>query len=88
MEPDANRAPTRVYAGRVWCAGVGGRSVGPLTMQGLAARSQLRRSTLVWRDGFPAWIPAEAIADIRALPGLPEAPPPGDPPALPNGPLP
>ena len=110
IEPDANRAPTRVYdldelrtrleeerkaapshAGQVWYVGVDGRSVGPLTLQGLAglaARSQLRRSTLVWRDGFAAWIPAEAIPDIRALLGLPEATPSGDPPALPIGPLP
>ena len=108
MQPDPNRAPTRVYdleslrskleeerkaapshAEQVWYVGVEGRSVGPLTqtgLEGLCARGQLRKSSLVWRDGFTAWIPAEAVHELRPLLGLPEAPPSGDPPALPEAP--
>src|SRR5713226_7568877 len=43
---------------RVWFVGVQGRSVGPLTsagLEGLLARGQLLKRTLVWRDGWPAW---------------------------------
>jgi hypothetical protein len=106
MQPDSNRAPTRVYdldslrskleeerkaapshAGQVWYAGIEGRSVGPLTLAGLSglvARGQLRRASLVWREGWAAWVPAEAVAELRALLGLPEPPASGDPPALPE----
>ena len=75
------------HAGQVWYAGIGGRSVGPLTLaglEGLAARAQLRRSTLVWREGWPAWIPAEAVTELRPILGLPQGPPSGEPPALPE----
>lgn len=106
MEPDPNRASTRVYdldslrskleeerkaasshAAQVWYVGVEGRSVGPLTLvglEGLAARGSLRRSSLVWRDGWAAWVAAEAVPELRSLLGLPEAPASGDPPALPE----
>jgi len=108
MEPDPNRAPTRVYdldslrarleeerkaapshEGQVWYVGVHGRSVGPMTpagLQGLAARGQLRRASLVWREGWPSWTAAETVAELRPILGLPEAAPAGDPPALPEGP--
>lgn len=84
---EEERKAASSHSWQVWYAGVDGRSVGPLTLgglEGLAARDQLRRKTLVWRDGWPAWMAAEAVPELRALLGLPEAPLSGDPPALPE----
>jgi len=108
MQPDPNRAPTRVYdldslrskleeehkaasshAGQVWYVGIEGRSVGPLTesgLEGLLTRGQLRRSTLIWQEGFAAWVAAEAVPALRPILGLPDAPQACDPPALPEAP--
>ena len=84
---EAERQAASVQAEPIWYVGVEGRSVGPLTLtglEGLAARGSLRRSSLVWRDGWAAWIPAEAVLELRSLLGLPEPAPSGDPPALPG----
>jgi len=73
---------------QIWYVGVHGRSVGPLTpagLAGLAARGQLERGTLVWREGWPSWTAAAAVAELRPMLGLPEAAPAGDPPELPGG---
>jgi hypothetical protein len=95
LEPDPDRAPTRVFDldslrarleeekraaphdGQVWYVGVEKRSVGPLTaagMEGLLARGQLRRGSLVWREGWPSWTTAENIPELRTLLGLPQPP--------------
>jgi hypothetical protein len=86
LEEECKAAPS--HGGQIWYVGVHGRSVGPLTpagLQGLAARGQLERGTLVWREGWPSWSAAEAVSVLRAILGLPEAPSAGDPPALPRG---
>jgi hypothetical protein len=44
----------------------------------------LERATLVWREGWPSWSTVEQVTELRAILGLPEAPPAGDPPALPE----
>ena len=87
LEEERKAAPS--HEDQIWYVGVSGRSVGPLTnagLEGLAARGQLRRDSLVWRDGWPAWTPAGGIPELRELLGLPEPAPSGDPPALPEGP--
>ena len=87
LEEERKAAPSR--EGQVWYVGVEGRSVGPLTpsgLEGLCARGQLRRGSLVWREGWPAWTPAELVPELRPILGLPEAPAAGDPPALPEVP--
>jgi hypothetical protein len=76
------------HAAQIWYAGVEGKSVGPLTLtglEGLAARGSLHPASLVWRDGWAAWLPAQTIPELRPLLGLPEAPTSGEkPPALPE----
>ncbi len=82
------RAAAGSHERQIWYVGVHGRSVGPLTqagLSGLAARGQLERATLVWREGFSSWIAAELVGELRAILGLPETHPSGDPPALPEG---
>jgi hypothetical protein len=66
----SNRSPDQV-----WFAAVQGRQVGPLTpagLQGLRARGQLSAATLVWRVGWPAWVAAEAAAELWPVLGLAE----------------
>ena len=65
-------------AEQIWFAAVQGRQVGPLTsagLQGLRARGQLSAATLVWREGWPAWVAAEAVAELRPVLGLAEEKP-------------
>jgi hypothetical protein len=86
LEAERKAAPS--HEGQIWYVGVLGRSVGPLTaagLEGLAARGQLVRGSLVWRDGWPAWVAAGAVPELRAVLGLPAASPAGDPPVLPEG---
>jgi hypothetical protein len=74
---------------RVWFVAVQGRSVGPLTaagLEGLLARGQLHKRTLVWREGWPAWTAAETVTELCGILGLPEPVAPGEPPSLPEGP--
>jgi hypothetical protein len=85
LEEERMAAPS--HDAQVWYVGVDNRSVGPLTpagLEGLTARGQLRRQTLVWREGWPSWTRADAVPELRAILGLPEAPRAGDPPALPE----
>lgn len=75
----AVRAEAPERAGQVWFVGVQGRQVGPLSLgglQGLRARGQLGPASLVWREGWPGWVALEAVAELRALAGLLEAPDP------------
>jgi hypothetical protein len=84
---EEERKAASSHEGQIWYAAVHGRSIGPLTaagLHGLAARGQLERGTLVWRQGWPSWSAAEAVSDLRPILGLPEAPSAGDPPALPK----
>ena len=85
LEAERKAAPS--HEGQIWYVGIQGRSVGPLTaagLEGLAARGQLGRESLVWREGWPAWTAADAVPELRSILGLPAATPAGDPPALPE----
>jgi hypothetical protein len=85
---EEERAAAGSHERQIWYVGVHGRSVGPMTqagLAGLAARGQLERTTLVWREGFSSWIAAELVDELRAILGLPQAPAAADPPALPEG---
>jgi hypothetical protein len=85
---EEERRAAASHAGQIWYAAVEGKSVGPLTLaglSGLSARGLLGPKSLVWREGWAAWLPAEAVAELRAILGLPEAPSSGEkPPALPE----
>ena len=69
-------APAARTPDQVWFVGVQGRQVGPLTavgLSGLRTRGHLGAGTLVWREGFPSWIAAEIVPELRPLLGLPES---------------
>ena len=61
---------------------VNGAQAGPFDLNMLAQKlreGSLSRSTLVWRQGMPAWAAAETVADLQALfaavpPPLPQRP--------------
>lgn len=74
-EESARARGTPRTAEQVWFAAVQGRQVGPLTsagLQGLRARGQLSAATLVWREGWPSWVAAEVVGELRGVLGLPE----------------
>lgn len=51
-----------------WYVAANGKSIGPLSTAQLAASiasGQYSSSTLVWRDGFADWQPAEAVAELN-----------------------
>ena len=64
---------------------VEGKQAGPFDLQTLAGHARegkLTRGTLVWKQGMPAWAPAEAVPELRTLldslpPPLPPSPPGG-----------
>lgn len=61
-----------------WFVAVDGKSLGPLTTEqvlaGLAS-GQYTETTLVWRDGFADWQPADRIVELRATQAAPTPPP-------------
>ncbi len=76
---------------RFWFAAVQGRQVGPLSAAGIAglrARGQLSPASLVWREGWPSWVAAEAVPELRATLGLPEETPGRPFPVQPSAPTP
>jgi membrane protease subunit (stomatin/prohibitin family) len=60
-----------------WYVGVGGQQAGPFDLSGMTGQAQngtLTRSTLVWRAGMPAWVPAEQVPELTGVLG--STPPP------------
>jgi len=50
--------------------GIDGKQAGPFdlgALQGMVAGGQLKRETLVWRQGMPAWTKAADVADLAPL---------------------
>jgi membrane protease subunit (stomatin/prohibitin family) len=50
--------------------GVGGKQLGPFDLSTLAAQARqgtFTRSTLVWRQGMPSWVAAEAVPELQTL---------------------
>jgi uncharacterized protein (TIGR00266 family) len=55
-----------------WHVAVNGQTVGPISHQQLLAglqSGQYSRSTLVWREGFSGWLPAEQVPELTTDPG-------------------
>ncbi len=53
--------------GAQWYYALGDQQIGPVpleTLKQLAATGEMDASTLVWRDGMAAWIPAEEVPGI------------------------
>jgi hypothetical protein len=85
LEEEQRASAAAHNPGQIWFVGVQGHSVGPLTvagLEGLHARGQLHRGSMVWREGWPVWAAAEAIPELRAVLGLPAAH--VEPPSLPE----
>jgi uncharacterized RDD family membrane protein YckC len=50
-----------------WYVGRGGRQTGPFTLQQLrqmAASGQLSKADLIWKDGFPNWVPYSSVTEL------------------------
>jgi len=74
MATDPSPTPPPRNPEQIWFVGILGREVGPLTphgLEGLRTRGQLDGDTLVWREGFPTWVAADAVPELRDLLGLP-----------------
>jgi hypothetical protein len=73
----APAGPPPLPAQAQWFVGVDGRQQGPFDAEGLAAQARagsLTGSTLVWRNGMPAWSPAGEVAELASVLG--SVPPP------------
>ncbi|MFH9981457.1 SPFH domain-containing protein [Streptomyces sp. NPDC017179] len=60
-----------------WFIGVGGAQQGPYdtaALTGLIGAGTLARTTLVWQNGMPGWLPAEQVPEVERLFG--SVPPP------------
>jgi len=69
--------PPPLPAQSQWFVGVDGRQQGPFDADDLAAQARagsLTGSTLVWRNGMPAWSPAGEVAELASV--LAAVPPP------------
>ena len=63
--------------GAVWHLVENGAAVGPLGVEALrraVAEGRLRRDTLVWCAGMPAWLPAGEVAALGSVLGPPPVP--------------
>lgn len=90
-EEFARSRGARLGADQIWFAAVQGRQVGPLSAAGIAglrARGQLSPASLVWREGWPSWVAAEAVPELRPILGLPEETPGRPFPVQPSAPTP
>ena len=53
-----------------WYAGIGGKQVGPLTaeqLQQLVQQGQVKKDTLLWKEGMDGWTAAENIPDAAGF---------------------
>jgi membrane protease subunit (stomatin/prohibitin family) len=73
----AGASPPPVPAAASWHIAEAGRSVGPLSSDGMAraaSEGRLRPDTLVWSPGMTGWLPASQVPALAAL--FPPPPPP------------
>jgi membrane protease subunit (stomatin/prohibitin family) len=73
----AGGAPPPLPSDAAWHLAEAGRAVGPLAADAIgraAAEGRLRRTTLVWSPGMPAWLPAGQVPSLAALLGPPPIP--------------
>jgi len=76
----APAGPPPLPSGPVYYAAIDGRQAGPFDLSALqskAAEGKLRRETLVWKQGMPAWAAAGTVPDLEGVLG-------SVPPALPS----
>ena len=62
--------PPPLPAAIAFYLGVGGKQVGPYDLTTLAGQVQqgvLTRTTLVWRQGMPAWAAADTVPELQPL---------------------
>jgi len=78
--PPQGASPPPLPGAAALFVAIGGQQVGPVTPQQLQtyiASGQLTPTTLVWKQGLPAWTPASTIAETSSLfpPAGPMPPP-------------
>ena len=79
--------PPVVERSRSYNLSINGASYGPYTVEalrGYVSEGRFAPQTLVWRSGFPGWVPASDVPELAALFAPP--PPPGTPPEPPAPP--
>ncbi|MGL4553684.1 MAG: SPFH domain-containing protein [Gemmataceae bacterium] len=73
----APAAPPPLPGGPAFFVGVDGKQAGPFdvgALQTMAAQGRLRRETLVWKQGMPAWAAAGTVAELaNVLASVPPA---------------
>jgi len=70
-------APPPLAAGAQYYTGIGGKQAGPFdtaAIQQMITAGTLKRDTLMWKQGMPAWAAAESINELNQLFG--NTPPP------------
>ncbi|MEV8569364.1 SPFH domain-containing protein [Streptomyces sp. NPDC051322] len=75
--PAPSAGPPPLPAQEQWFVGVNGAQQGPYdptALTGLVSAGTLTRTTLVWKEGMPGWLPADQVPDIGRLFGA--VPPP------------
>lgn len=62
--------PPPLPAGPVYFVAIDGKQAGPFdlgALQSKVAEGKLRRETLVWKQGMPAWAAASSVAELEAV---------------------
>jgi hypothetical protein len=62
--------PPPLPVGNSFFVAIDGQQQGPIDMNNLFTRvqsGQIKRETLVWKQGLPKWIRADEVAELKAL---------------------
>jgi len=76
------QAPPPLPATASYFVGVDGKQVGPFdvaTLQSMVSSGQLKRETLVWKQGMPAWTKVSEVGELNSLFASVPPPLPGQP---------
>lgn len=80
-------SPPPVPQAASFFAVLNGQQAGPFAMHELgarAARGEITRETLVWRQGMAGWAAASGVPEVAVIFGTPPPPPGGTPPPIPR----
>lgn len=52
---------------KIWFILIEGKKYGPFSIEELKADVRITPDTLVWRDGFPNWVPIRAVKELKEV---------------------
>lgn len=52
---------------KVWFIKINGNSEGPLSINDLKFDKRITPDTLVWKEGFPKWIPIRYVQELKEI---------------------